>query len=357
MHLTDPTHLMSICRRAVSLRCAAARSVCVGSIVLIAHLLGGGTAVAQLTRLPAATDAIEWASFSEDELQLPPGHVNEDDEPPQLLPPHDDGAGSVGADCPWTVQWLPDGLIYRSYLASVREPRFASVWTHEKDRGWLWDVTLGGRVAIWRYGDTCAAWPNGWEVDLEGAALPRLDPLAPSTPLLSADFRFGIPITYGNGPWRYKTGYYHLSSHLGDEYLLANPGAVRSNYSRDAFMLGVSYYDGPDYATRYYGEVTWAGWADSRGSIARPWEFQFGIDHSPAFTFDRGAPFWAVNLHLRQDDKFTGHTAAQIGWQLPRGSSGTLFRIGLEYVNGRSTQASFYREHEERIGFGLWYDY
>lgn len=348
MRPTHLAHLMSNCRRAVRRRCAVARSAGVWSFVLIAHLLCVWTADAQLTRLPSVVDAIEWASFSEDEFQPPPIDVYEVDESPEVLP-------LSSGD--WTVQWMPDGLIYRSYLASVREPRFASVWTHEKDQSWLWDVTLGGRFALWRYGDTCQAWPNGWEVDMEGAAFPRLDPLGESTPLISADFRFGIPITYGCGPWRFKTGYYHLSSHLGDEYLLANPGVMRSNYSRDALVFGVSYYDGPDYAMRYYGEVTWAGFADSQRSIARPWEFQFGIEYSPAFNFDRGSPFWAVNLHLRQDDKFTGHSAAQLGWQLPRGNSGSLFRIGLEYVNGRSTQASFYREHEERLGFGLWYDY
>jgi hypothetical protein len=50
----------------------------------------------------------------------------------------------------WDWQVLPDGLIYRSYLAGVKEPRFASQWVHDVRQGWLW-----GRGA-WRPGRNLA---------------------------------------------------------------------------------------------------------------------------------------------------------------------------------------------------------
>src|SRR4051812_37189413 len=43
----------------------------------------------------------------------------------------------------WTSQFLPDGLIYHSYLAGVKEPRFGSTWSSENDFGAMWDVALG----------------------------------------------------------------------------------------------------------------------------------------------------------------------------------------------------------------------
>jgi len=43
---------------------------------------------------------------------------------------------------------------------------------------------------------------------------------------MATDFRFGVPLTYGEGPWRTKFGFYHLSSHVGDEYLLKNPTSM-----------------------------------------------------------------------------------------------------------------------------------
>ncbi len=47
------------------------------------------------------------------------------------------------AEC-WTWQLLPDGVIYSSYLAGTKEPRFASVWNHDAHLGWKWDLEAGG---------------------------------------------------------------------------------------------------------------------------------------------------------------------------------------------------------------------
>lgn len=334
-------------------------------MAFVACLLEAARVEAQLHRLPPVEDQWSLPDGDDQHSLRPVGSTAEtglatafaSPTARQDAAPRDSRRGESASPSQWHEQWFPDGLVYRSYLGSDREPRFACVWTYERDQGWLWDVTLGGRVGLWRWGDSHGAWPDGWQVDMEGAAMPRLDPLGPSTPLLSSDFRFGIPITYGEGPFRFKTGYYHLSSHLGDEFMLLHPEVERSNYSRDAIIMAVSYYFGDQYAWRAYGEVTWADWAGSRGGVAKPWEFLVGFEYSPAFSFDRGRPFWAVHSHLREESNFGGHFSCQAGWQLPRGRSGQLFRFGAEYVNGKSTQASFFREHESRLGLGMWYDF
>ncbi len=176
-------------------------------------------------------------------------------------------------DEPWTWQILPSGLMYRSYLAGPREARFASQWVQMRNQQWMWDVTLGGRAALLRYGSNNALWPQGWELDVEGAAFPRLD-LAHDRDVVSADYRFGIPLTTRRGCWEAKLAYYHLSSHLGDEYMLRYPTTYnRINYVRDAAVLGLAVYFGPN--VRVYSEADWAFNTDAG---AKPWEFQFGVD-------------------------------------------------------------------------------
>jgi hypothetical protein len=242
-------------------------------------------------------------------------------------------------------------LIYKSYLAGGREPRFASKWVRQKDHGWMWDVTLGGRAAILRYGTTSAIYPEGWELDIEGAAFPRLD-LEQDMNLVSADFRFGVPLTFRQGIWETKFGYYHLSSHLGDEYMVANPDAQRINYVRDALVWGVAVRPNPDW--RFYGEADWAFNVDGG---ARPWEFQFGIEYSPARPSGCcGDPFFAINSRLREEVDFGGNLTVQVGWQW-RGRTGHLARVGLQYLNGKSNQGEFFDDFEEQVGVGLWYDY
>ncbi len=253
-------------------------------------------------------------------------------------------------DC-WGWKVLPAGLIYKSYLAGAKESRFASTWVHERARGWIWDIALGGRVGILRYGTHNSARPEGWQLDIEGAAFPRLDP-EESRDLVAADFRFGVPLTYGQGRYRTKLAYYHLSSHLGDEYMVSHPGVQRINYSRDALVWGHSYYWTEN--LRLYGEAAWSFFHDGG---AEPWEFQFGVEYSPArATGFRPAPFYAVGTHLREELNFGGNLVFQTGLQW-RNAHGGLFRMGLHYHTGMSEQFEFFDQFEDKVGFGIWYDY
>jgi len=169
--------------------------------------------------------------------------------------------------------------------------------------------------------------------------------------VVGVDFRAGMPVTFGVGRHRTKLAYYHLSSHVGDEFLLKHPGFPRLNYSRDVLVLAHSVYVTP--TTRLYAE---AGWA-FRSDVGKPWEFQFGVDCAPPGpTGFRGAPFLALNVLLREEVNYGGGFTTQTGWAW-RNDSGRLFRMGLHYYNGESDQFSFFDEHEQQIGFGVWYDY
>jgi hypothetical protein len=267
--------------------------------------------------------------------------------------------GGYCCNCPrcccreaWRLHVLPDGLIYRSYLAGVKEPRLSSVWFHDKNQGWLHDATLGGRVGLLRYGNSRSDWPEGWQWDVEGAAFPRVDP-EEEWDLNAADFRAGTALTYGEGPYQTKFAYYHLSSHIGDEFLIKNPTFQRINYVRDAFVWSHSYYWTSD--LRLYFELEYAFNTDGG---AEPLAFQFGADFSPAYpTGLRGAPFAAVNAYLREDFDFGGNFVAQAGWQWRGGCTNKLLRIGLHYYTGVSSQWEFFDRYEEQIGAGVWYDY
>lgn len=257
----------------------------------------------------------------------------------------------AGADQAWSWQLLPEGLVYRSYLAGVKEPRFASVWSYDERLGSIWDGALGGRVGVLRFGTTDSVQPEGWQLDFEGAVLPRIA-WDHDRDLVTVDFRYGVPITYGRGRFQTKLAFYHLSSHMGDEWMIRQQTLSRINYSRNAVVWGNSWFITP--AIRLYGEAGWAYYIDG-GS--KPWEFQFGADYSPARAEGyRGAPFLAVNSQLRQELDFGGNFVVQTGWQW-RGAAGHLFRLGLQYYAGASDQFETFRQYENKVGLGLWYDY
>ncbi len=250
-----------------------------------------------------------------------------------------------------TWQVLPSGLIYPSDLASTKEPRLASQWFYDRHAGWTWDTELGARVGVLRYGTNDGDRPEGFQLDMEGAAFPRLS-LEHGEDVVSTDYRVGFPFTYGWDQYQVKLGYIHICSHLGDEYMLANPDAVRINYVRNGFLLGGSYYCTKD--LRVYAESSWAFEYDGG---AKPWEFQFGAEYSPAGpTGFHPKPFFAVNGDIRQEVDFGGNVCVETGYQW-RGAANHLFRAGVQYFSGKSDQYQFFKQYEEKIGLGLWYDF
>lgn len=331
--------------------CTRLKASCLASkpaivlLAMIALAMVSSTVLAeQRTQMAAITPAQPLAQAMANDPATDPGATASPQHDWYFPPPPEDQTLS------WQV--VPDGLMYNSYLAGVREPRFASVWNYEEDWGWMWDIALGGRVSVLRHGTSRALLPDGWELQLEGAAFPRLD-MEHQDDVIAADYRFGIPLAFGFGRYRMKFAFYHLSSHLGDEFMLRFPEVERINFSRNAFVWGHSYYLTDE--LRLYGEM---GWAFDKDGGNEPWEFQFGLDYVSldAMRNCTGTPFFAINSHLRQELNFGGNLVVQTGWAWPS-RSGNLFRVGMQYYAGKSEQYEFFRKYEEKIGLGVWYDF
>ncbi|MFO0788678.1 MAG: DUF1207 domain-containing protein [Pirellulales bacterium] len=293
----------------------------------------------------------------ENPATLPEGEVRPNDEDPAKLP-----EGVIRLDQPlgeplsdpagYTWQWTPSGLIYHSYMAGEHEPRMSLFTFSDLDNGFLWDATLGGRAGLVRYGTTDPVNPIGYQLDFYGAANARLD-AKEEQDLVATDYVFGFPITWGDAQWQWKFGYAHLSSHLGDEYAIKNPGSLanRINYVRDSVVFGTSYYVAPSW--RLYGET---GWAFNASGGAEPWDAQFGTEYSNPLPQSRWTPFVAVNGRVREELNFGGDVTIQAGI-LQRGLLDQTLRLGAQYYNGKSNQFQFFNRTEQQVGIGVWYDF
>ncbi|PQO41573.1 DUF1207 domain-containing protein [Blastopirellula marina] len=256
----------------------------------------------------------------------------------------------------WHWQLLPTGQIFRTFLASGQESRLAvKIGDLSGFRGTtILDGNLGGRFGVVRFGNDDPFLPQGVQWDVEGSAKVRLD-IPNDVDVRSADFRAGTQLTwsYRDAPnHRTRFGYYHLSSHLGDEFLLKNPTYDRLNYSRDVLILGHSVFLSE--RTRVYGQVGWAFFT----TVSQPWELETGFEWAPTQpTGFRGEPFFAIDGRIRQELDWGGAFTVQTGWAWIGDDAGHLLRIGLQYYNGASSQLSFYQKWEQQVGFGIWYDF
>jgi hypothetical protein len=247
------------------------------------------------------------------------------------------------------LQFLPAGLLYESHHAGDKEPRFSAGLSSRSDGPTYLDGVLGGRIGVVRYGDgPTGRW--GWQLDVEAAAFVRLNLDKLSQAFESVDFRFGFPLTSRVGSVAFKAGYYHLSSHAGDEFLERNPGVTRINYVRDEILTGVTY----DVIAGLsgYGE---AGYAFYTSGGAEPWELQFGAEYRlPLEGCACGRPFVAVNGHLREEVGFGGSFNAVVGSEWRSRDGDRRLGFGLRYFRGKSSQYQFFDVQEELIGLMIW---
>ena len=251
-------------------------------------------------------------------------------------------------------QLLPNGLLYKTYVAGEKEARMQLVSFYDtKSKRKIWEAVLGGRAGLIRLSDPSVSNSDAFQLDLEGAVFARVLPDEVSAMLEGSDYRVGLYGTWKFDRLSYRAGYYHISSHVGDEYLIANPLFNRINYVRDSLLAGTAYELND--VSRIYGEI---GYALGIEGGAKPLEFQFGAEYTPVPTTQfTGAPFAAVNTHLREDFDFNGGVNVVAGWGWQGEHSKRRLRLGLNYYNGPSLQYEFFDRWENLVGGGIWLDY
>lgn len=255
---------------------------------------------------------------------------------------------------PVTTQWqvLPPGLLYPAYLAGEKEPRTSWSILRDRHQGTVWEMAVGGRVGLVRRGAVAGPNASGWQIDLEGAAMPRLDPES-SNRMDAVDYRAGLLWTARRRAVAVKVGYYHLSAHLGDEFLLSHPEVERLDYVRDSVITGLMLDLTAD--LQVYGE---AAFAFIRHGGAEPLELQAGVQYGGIrATPRRGAPFAAINIHLRQELQFGGGVNVLAGWGWFSHTTGHRLRLGIQGYAGKSVQYSTFRRSERMVGPALWFDF
>lgn len=107
-------------------------------------------------------------------------------------------------------------------------------------------VSLGDDFPIYRWLDLF--WEGDLQIGIEAGiwSVFNMDPSpnyakGAAAELVNTDFYVGIPITYASGPWSFRFRGYHISGHLGDEYIIDHPGVVRLNPSIEGIDFFTSY--------------------------------------------------------------------------------------------------------------------
>jgi Protein of unknown function (DUF1207) len=127
---------------------------------------------------------------------------------------------------------FPGGDVFRPLFADPKQPQtFATLHAvkarDSKTSATVGSVGLGENFGFYSRRQGC----NGWQVGLLAGVFTQYDMNAPSSDLINTDYVVGFPLSWRSGLFSTRVRLYHQSTHLGDEFVLHNPGVARVNYS------------------------------------------------------------------------------------------------------------------------------
>lgn len=247
----------------------------------------------------------------------------------------------------WGI-WLPEvPPLFRPFIADPRQITYSVGWRfNDRDLGSnLIPITYGDILPIFRWCDIWK-WRGDLEFGIEGALWAIFDPLHDSSPLIDADYYVGFPISYATGEWAFRLRGYHISTHIGDEYLLDHHHFHRLNPSIEAFDFYVSNYITKD--IRLYGGIGWVACQDDSYRVG-PLYLEAGFELRVSQLGYRdycnrlyGEPFLAVDLYFQNHFKRHINSTIAIGYEWGKISGlRRKFRIFLEYHDGYSVEGQF----------------
>jgi len=252
------------------------------------------------------------------------------------------------------VTLFPEQQIYPVNVADPRRIQFAAKTlyfdhtTIEQTSVRRFDLKLGGRLGLLHL-------PRGkddrlgWLLSLDAGFHGQFD-VKSSQDNIGWDGIYALMLSYRpDQRIAFKVGAYHISSHIGDEYI-ERTGRTRINYTREELQAGMNLSLSDN--LQWYVE---AGRAyDQRNKqVQKPWRVQSGVQYRP------GKPYqsqWYAGLDVgaTQERDWQSDVSLQIGWRVP--TDNRIWRVGLEAYEGKAQLGEFFQEDERYLGLGLWLD-
>lgn len=262
-----------------------------------------------------------------------------------------DSVGSGGeAAAPVDVYALPERELFAPLLADPRQPRFSVSYLHYRSPA---SEFSAASVAFGEYFGLASGFfgsSGSSQIGIQGGVFALFNLDAPSSDLINADYWIGLPVSYRKGPWSYLLRLYHQSSHLGDEFILGNPGLNRVNLSYEDLEFLTSY---EWERWRLYGG---GGYILNSEPDLSPMHLQAGAEYVRPRTAGRLSLIAAMDVQAYEELDWRRSRSYQVGFELRSGSLRQV-RLMLEHFRGHSPNGQFYRDPVRYTGLGLYFGF
>lgn len=279
---------------------------------------------------------------------------------PQFIPASD----SWDAPCCTTGGWLPERPpLFRPFIADPRQLTYSLGWRFNDqaltknvvDVSYFNCLPVYGWCNVLRCGDKM-------QMDIDGALWAVFDPCSYSAPLLNADYYVGLHLNYAFNRWSWRLRFFHISSHVGDEFLLDHPHFDRRNPSAEYLDLFGSYYVSQDIRL-YYGLGYVVNMDDSFhiGRFYTEGGFETrlcGLGCEDSWNCIYAVPFLAIHWRYRNDCNNHADLTYALGYEIGK-TNGLCrrLRVYMEYHDGYSVEGQWCHEHTNYLSLRAQYGY
>ena len=265
--------------------------------------------------------------------------------------------GSSGAEL------LPENDVFRPLWADPKQPQFfaslqaTKVRAPQKSYFNMGSVGFGDNFGLVGRRNGC----DGWQVGVLGGVFAQFDMDAGSTPLINADYVIGIPVSFRSGLFSTRVRLFHQSSHLGDEFLLNNPGVTRTDLSFEVLEAILS-LDAPGGWGRVYAGGAYALHVSpsglDRNSVHWGAELRGPTIKAPLLAKpmpgSRLTPIFGADFQVFEELNWTINSNVVGGLEWSKAGSDRRFRLLVNYYYGYSPYGQFFGTKLEMVGFGLY---
>jgi hypothetical protein len=288
----------------------------------------------------------------------------------------DDGTPKEVLDCRYqqvaelseggtTGETFPSDDLFRPLLADPKQPQFFALWQStqsrlERTNANIGTVGIGENFGFYTRRTGC----NGWQISLLTGIFAQFDLDSSNTALINVDFNVGIPLTWRQGDWSARLRFYHQSSHIGDEFLGANPGFQSIGLQYEEVDMIVS-YDLRKWMRLYGGgavlvnrqpskiDRTTAQWGfEARTPTPLGRSYMFGLLSNPIVFL----PLLTADFKSVEEQDWYINTNLLMGFDMSRAGYFKRLRILFNYYHGYNPYGQFfYSQKTESFGVGAYF--
>ena len=264
--------------------------------------------------------------------------------------------------------WFPQStVLFAPLVADPRQPtNSAAIRVGDKVCGDICAaVSLGDDFPVFRW-INMMRWHGDLQIGIEAGIWSVFNytniphrPRHESCELVNTDFLVGIPLTYAFDQWSFRLRVYHISSHLGDEFLCnigrttARSGRIRA-WKRSTSLVLISFqavlrgYFGPGVV--FHSDPSFR---------IKPLYVQYGVELrilGSKFNYHRlyGTPFFAIHLENWQQRRWDLDMTVKLGYEISKLQGvGRKMRVYVDYHHGFSYEGQFFNKRTEYGEFGF----